>query len=224
MKTCRGNESRWREVLAQVFWAERVTVRKATRYSPYYMVHGVHPLLPFDILEATYLAPTQDFGISTEELIAIRAQQLAKRPEDLTAMRDTVTKSRQKNLERFEKQHGSRIIDFDFQPGALVLIRNSRFEEALNRKTKPRYVGPMVVVRKTIGMSYVVAELDGTQSQLRVAGYRLIPYFPRTATLEPLDEASCEEDNSADDPEDIEYLASLSPDQRRYHSSSLPPF
>jgi len=72
------------------------------------------PSPPFDILEATYLAPAQDFGVSTEELISIRAQQLAKCPEDLAQMRDTVTESRIKNLERFEKQHSSRIIDFDF--------------------------------------------------------------------------------------------------------------
>ena len=70
VKTCEGNLSRWREVLLQVFWAERATIRKTTGYSPYYMVHGVHPLLPFDILEVTFLAPSQDFGISTEDLIA----------------------------------------------------------------------------------------------------------------------------------------------------------
>src|SRR5258708_4915372 len=186
IKTCLGNESKWREVLPQVFWAERVTIRRATGYSPYYMVHGVHPLLPFDIYEATYLAPTQNFGISTEELIAIRARQLAKRPEDLARMQDLVSDSRRRNLEQFEKRHGSRIIDFDFKPGALVLVRNTRIEESLNRKTKPRYLGPMVVVRKTPGTSYIVAELDGTQSELRVAGFRLIPYFPRDHTTLPI--------------------------------------
>jgi hypothetical protein len=226
MKTCDGNESKWRDALAPVLWAERVTVRRATGYSPYYMAHGVHPLLPFDITEATYLAPIQDVGISTEELVAVRARQLAKRPEDLAAMREAVTRSRQKNLERFEKRHGSRIIDFDFQPGALVLVRNSRIEDTLNRKTKPRYNGPMVVVRKTIGTSYVVAELDDAESQLRVAGFRLIPYFPRTSTLASLDalDAGGSNDTTRDDPEDVAYLASLSPARRGYHVLSPPSF
>jgi hypothetical protein len=182
------------------------------------MVHGVHPLLPFDILEATYLAPTQDFGISTEELVSVRAQQLAKRPEDITKMRAGVTDSRIKNLERFEKQHASRIVDFDFQPGSLVLVRNNRIEEALNRKTKPRYTGPMVVVRKTIGTSYIVAELDGSQSQLRVAGFRLIPYFPRTRSLVPIvsDVSDDDDDTTEDDPEDVQYLESLNSSSRCY--------
>ena len=135
MKTCQGSESKWREVLPQVFWAKRVTIRKSTGFSPYYMVHGVHPLLPFDILEATYLSPAQDFGISTEELISIRARQLAKRLDELAQMQNTVAESRRKNLERFEKRHGTRIIDFDFKPGSLVLVRNSRIEESLTLGT-----------------------------------------------------------------------------------------
>jgi hypothetical protein len=223
MKTCQGVETNWRSVLHQVFWAERVTVRKSTGYSPYYMVHGTHPLLPFDILEATYLAPPQDFGITTEDLIATRARQLAKRPEDIAKLRETVTSDRSKNLRRFERQHGSRIIDFNFKPGSLVLVRNSRVEDALNRKTKPRYLGPMVVVRKTPGTSYVVAELDGAESQLRVAGFRLIPYFPRSRTHTTFPDVPDEDDDTFDDPEDLHYLSSIPPDDCTYRTLSPPP-
>jgi hypothetical protein len=202
MKTCEGQESKWRQVLPEVAWAERVTIRKATGYSPYYLAHGTHPLLPFDITEATYLSPRQDLGMTTESLIALRAQQLAKRPEDLAQMRNQVTKSRQDYLRQFEKRHQSHIIDFDFQPGSLVLLRNTRIEESLNRKTKPRYLGPMVVIRKTKGTSYEVTELDGTQSILRVAGFRVIPYFPRTQTFQPIPQPSR---LTQEDPEDTTF-------------------
>ena len=168
------------------------------------MVHGTHPLLPFDILEATYLSPPQDFRLSTEELISLRASQLAKWLEDIKQMWNTVTKFRCMSLEQFEKRHSSRIIDFDFKPGALVLVRNSRVEESLNCTTKPRYTGPMVVVRKTIGTSYIVAELDGAESELQVAGFRLIPYFPRTVTATPIVPSAPKfNDTTMDDPEDV---------------------
>jgi hypothetical protein len=182
------------------------------------MVHGVHPLLPFDIAQATYLSPTQDFGLSTEELVALRAIQLSKRPEDLEKMRETVVKARCEDLRRFEKRFDSRIVDFDFKPGDLVLIRNTRIEESLNRKTKPRYIGPMVVVRKTPGTSYVVAELDGAQSQLRVAGFRVIPYFRRAHSSIPIvpDVTDIDDDATEDDPEDTLYLKSLDPPAREY--------
>ena len=80
-------------VLPLVLWAERTTIRRSTGYSPYFMAHGVHPILPFDVIESTYLSPPQDSGMTTEDLIALRACQLEKRPEQLEEMRATVTKS-----------------------------------------------------------------------------------------------------------------------------------
>ena len=59
-------------------------------------------------------------------------------------------------------------------------------EKELDRKTKPRYLGPYVVVRRTEGGSYVVSELDGAVSRLKVAAFRLIPYFPRSKISVPL--------------------------------------
>ena len=96
-------------------------------------------------------------------------------------MKDTVTKACMANLVHFKKNYGSRIINFDFKPGSLVLVRNYRIEESLNRKTKPCYTGPFIVVQKTIGSSYVIAELDRSQSQLRVAAFRVIPTSLATA-------------------------------------------
>jgi len=225
MKTCDGIESKWHQVLPIVLWAERVTIRKATGFSPYYMAHGVHPILPFDILEATYLSPTQDAGITTEELIALRAKQLSKRPEYIRDVQETVTKFRKKNIEQFEKRHGSRIHDFDFKPGALVLVRNSRIEKTLSKKTKPRYFGPMVVVRKTPGTSYIVQELDGSESTLRVAGFQLIPYFPRTMSSIPVQPATPEDkDITTEDPDDTHFFESLPPDDRSYTNLLSPRF
>jgi transposase InsO family protein len=78
MKTCKGQLNKWTQVIHAVFWAERVTIQRSTGYSPFYMVHGIHPALPFDIAEATYLIPPLDAGIDTAQLIAVRARQLLK--------------------------------------------------------------------------------------------------------------------------------------------------
>ena len=223
MKTCLGNESKWREVLPQVFWAERVTIRKATGYSPYYMAHGVHPVLPLDILEVTYLAPPQDFGMSTEDLVALCARQLSKQPEDLESMQEVVSATRRKNLECFKRMHASKIIDFDFKPGDLVLVRNSCVEESLNRKTKPCYVGPMVVVHKTKGTSYIMAELNGAQSELHVTGFRVIPYFARSKSLIPVvSDFPDDKDFTEDNPKDTLLLRSDENLLHRYITCSPP--
>ncbi|KIN93792.1 hypothetical protein M404DRAFT_88540, partial [Pisolithus tinctorius Marx 270] len=79
------------------------------------------------------------------------------------------------------------IKDFNFEPGSLVLVRNSCIELELDRKTKLRYLGPMIVIRCTKGggnyipysSSYILAELDGAVSKFRFAAFRLYPYFPQ---------------------------------------------
>jgi transposase InsO family protein len=59
IKTCEGDETRWNQVVHSVFWAECVTIQKATGLSPYFMMHGVEPIFPFDLAEATFLAPLE---------------------------------------------------------------------------------------------------------------------------------------------------------------------
>jgi hypothetical protein len=186
IKATDGDISRWPDVAASVFWAERVTIQKSTGYSPFYLAHGVEPLLPFDLAEATYLAPNLDSIVSTEDLIAQRAMMLQKRPHDLLRVREQVLKARWDSVKQLKRTEKNKIHDFDFQPGALVIVRNSKFDKTLSDKTKPRYFGPMVVVKRTKGGSYVLGELDGSLSKLRFSAFRLFPYQPRDLKAVPV--------------------------------------
>ena len=71
------------------------------------------------------------------------------------------------------------IRDFNFQPGALVLIRNTAIEKSLNRKMRARYLGPLVVLAHNRGGAYILAELDGTVLDRPIAAFRVVPYFAR---------------------------------------------
>jgi hypothetical protein len=94
------------------------------------MVHGVEPIFPFDLAEATFLAPLPERGaFTTTDLIAWHARQLQKRTEDLTAIKEKVLKARyssirdfEKRFRDFEKRFRASIKDYDFAPGALVLV------------------------------------------------------------------------------------------------------
>jgi hypothetical protein len=121
--------------------------------------------------------------------------------------RSDILKARLEALRRFEETFSHVIVDFNFNPGQLVLLHNSRIEESLNRKTKPCYLGPYVVIKRTVGGSYILAELDGSISRLRAAAFHVIPYhshvqshIPITRLIDvPLDDI---EDLTVEDPSD----------------------
>jgi hypothetical protein len=186
MKATEGDESKWPLVAPSVFWAERVTIQKSTGYSPYYIAHGTEPLFPFDLSEATFMAPSPSGMLSTADLIAQRAIYLQKRPEELERIRQKLHKARIGSAKDYEDRVKASMRDFKFDPGSLVLVRNSKFDNSIGSKAKPRYHGPLVVVRRTQGGSYILAELDGSVSKLRHAAYRLFPYTPRSTVRVPV--------------------------------------
>lgn len=198
MKMCGDQPSKWTNHVHAVFWAERVSIQRSTHKTPFYIVHGVEPVFPFDLAEATYLAPVHQ-ATSTADLLALRARQLQRREEDLEEIRRKIQKARYESIAQFIKDKENVIKDYDFKPGSLVLVRNSRVENSHSRKSQPRYFGPYVIVRRTAGGSYVIAEVDGSTSDKRVAAFRLLPYFARDSIPLP---PSTVTDIQADEPED----------------------
>ena len=77
-KAADGDQSKWSQVAYSVFWSERITTRKRMGCSPFYAATGVHPILPFDIVEANYLLPPPDSLLALTDLIARRAIALQK--------------------------------------------------------------------------------------------------------------------------------------------------
>ena len=75
------------------------------------------------------------------------------------------------SLKHFELQFKNWICSQDFCPDDLILVCNSWIEKELNQKTKLCYLGPMVVLYRTIGGSYLLAKLDGTISHLQYAPF-----------------------------------------------------
>ena len=105
------------------------------------------------------------------------------------------------SIAQFEKDNENIIKDYNFMPGSLVLVRNTRVENDLSRKMKPHYLGPLLIIRQNRNKAYILAELDGLVHKLPFTGFRLIPYYPHSHTIIPVTSLVDSEDIP---PEDLE--------------------
>ncbi|CAL1710341.1 unnamed protein product [Somion occarium] len=179
VKACDGKVKDWPDYVPHAFFADKITISRSTGFSPYYLLFGVHPVLPFDLLEASFLVEGFHSGMSTTDLLALRIQQLSKKDQDLEKAAEVLAKTRLRSKAQFEKKFEHRIRVESFKPGDLVLVRNTAIERSLNRKTKPRYLGPYEVVRRTFKGAYIVKELNGNLWKQGIAAFRLLPYISR---------------------------------------------
>ena len=68
-KATGGNPTKWFWFFFHVLWADRITIRKSFSCSPFFVTAGVHPILPLDIQEATWLVELPGQMLTTAKLI-----------------------------------------------------------------------------------------------------------------------------------------------------------
>jgi hypothetical protein len=178
-KATNGDLKKWFWFLALVLWADRITVRRGLGCSPYFAVCGAHPVLPLDLEEATWLVEWPDTIISTDELVGLRAIALAKHTYHVNEMRDRVAEFKKTEAAKYAEKYKHVIKDYVFEPGDIVMIRNTSVEDSMNRRNKERWKGPLVVVRRTKGGSYIVCEMNGAVLQRKIGRFRVVPFAQR---------------------------------------------
>ena len=181
VKLSKDNVSDWPSMVPAACYADRITIRRATGFSPFYLLHGVHPFLPCDLADATFMVTEFHQGMTDAELLAARIRQILRMPEDLEKARQTLKKARIRSKDTYDTKYARRLQKTEYEPGTLVLIRNNPIENsmALERKTASRYMGPYSIIRQTQGGSYILEEMNGNILRHTTAAFRLIPYIQR---------------------------------------------
>jgi transposase InsO family protein len=148
VKACQGDIHLWPSKLRAALFADNVTVRRSTGYPAYFLLHGTDPILLFDLWESTFLVEGFRQKLSSKELLTLHIQQIECRDKDVVRAMQILRSSRLASKRQFEKRFETHLVHGIYSPGDLVLIRNTAMEKELNRKTKPRYLGPYKVIRQ----------------------------------------------------------------------------
>ncbi|POW10433.1 hypothetical protein PSTT_06032 [Puccinia striiformis] len=76
VKLCENDGKKWKHYFPLVLFADRISIKRTTGYSPYELVFGQSSTLPVDLELETYLGTNWDDITSTEDLLAARTLQL----------------------------------------------------------------------------------------------------------------------------------------------------
>ena len=71
-KVCEGKTLEWTSWLNYALWADRITAKKNTGYSLYYLLYGQHPVLPFNVEDQTFHVWDWPGTHDTVSLLALR--------------------------------------------------------------------------------------------------------------------------------------------------------
>jgi hypothetical protein len=166
VKMCGTNGKKWQSFLPLVLFADRVSTKRTTGYTPYELVFGQPAVLPIDLEMETFLGTDWEEVTSTADLLSARADQLEKREETLQKAYKKLKETREKSVESWNKQKADR---GPISPGELVLVYNGSLESQWGKLFENRWNGPYRVISQEKSGSYVLEELDGTPLKQRYA-------------------------------------------------------
>lgn len=83
IKACEGQPKQWPTHVYHAFFADRVTISKSTGYSPFFLLYGVNPILPFDLFDHTYMSKDFYPTMQTWQLLSYRIKQLAQKTDHI---------------------------------------------------------------------------------------------------------------------------------------------
>ncbi len=183
-KVLQGETDQWPLWLGYTLWVDQIMVKRNTGYSPYYLLYGQHPLLPFDITNSTFHILDWPKVTSTMELLALRIQRLDQQNALIVEACKKNFLSQAKAVDAYNWCHADRMGRGEYKKGELVLVYNEVLDNRMSGKGALKWCRPYAVVARQPSGAYVVQELDALVLKQPIAWKRMKSYVPQQG-LEP---------------------------------------
>jgi hypothetical protein len=167
-----------RKFLPLVLFADRISTKRTTGYSPYELVFGQRAALPIDLDVESFLGVDWEEVRDTSDLLVARSKQLERSEDSRRVAYDRMMKSRTEAIRYWQDRNSDRLRG-SLLPGTLVLAYNRSLEVQWGQLFAHKWNGPYRIVKQVDGGSYVLSELDGTELKRRFAADQVKRYFPR---------------------------------------------
>lgn len=164
-KSCGKKASHWSKWFLPSLWADRVSTRRTTGFSPYHLLYGTPHIFPFDITESTwYTIPWEEVN-SRIDLLTVRMEQIAQLRLDRTQAAKKTIQARMQSALDYAKRNQHRLSNRKFRKGEMVIVSKKRFptKEGSRKKSDESWAGPYRIHSITLSGSYKIMELDGVK-------------------------------------------------------------
>ena len=156
-KACsRRSPAKWPEYLNNVLWADGITVRKSTGFSPFELVYGRKCLLPIEIIFSTWQIMEAHTPRTTQELINLRVTQLTQSARERDMAIENLKKSRLSNKAWFDRSKRLRPETAIIHQNDLVLLHDTKLDNQYTDKLADKWGGPYRVPKILDGGVYVL--------------------------------------------------------------------
>src|SRR6202165_2412562 len=181
-RLCGKKKHHWCQYFHAALWADRVTTKRTTGFSPYFLLYGRPHLFPFNITDKSWYMLDWHKIQTTEDLLTIRTKQLAALAHDRRVAAGSNKESRIKAAQDFAKRNMRRLFTGTYPQGTMVLVYQAKFDvnaKFHGAKYRDRWAGPFRVHRRLKSGSYQLMELDGTRMKGSVAANRVKKFYSR---------------------------------------------
>lgn len=168
-----GKSERWDEYLPQTLFALRTRTHAVTKYSPFYLLYGVHPRLPGD----TDPPRSDMMPLDEVERMEERNEFVARNMDELGLARGAAYLRSKAQAERIIRKHNldENSSDYYFKPGDWVKMKNHNYS-----KFEYDWKGPYMIDQIGFPGTYWIKKPNGERLESTVNQSELAPWLSRT--------------------------------------------